>query len=379
MRISMSRRQFAEAIGLTVGATVLTRLGESTAEASLSRGQASDFVQLNSNENPYGLSPRALEALSRSGRMASRYPDAVEDMTRETIARSHGVSTDQIVLGAGSSDVLRMADSAWLPEGRKVVAAEPTFEAVLLYARVTRAEAVKVRLTADHRHDLPKMAAACDAGTGLVYICNPNNPTGTIVSGDELDAFFARVPSSAIILVDEAYHHFVENPKYRSVIDSIGRYPNVVVARTFSKIYGMAGLRLGYAVASKANAEILQRNASWNNVNAAALDIALANLADPDHVPRERKKLNDTRRWLCAELEKDGRKYIPSETNFLMIHVGRDVAPLIAEFRAKKILVGRKFPSLSDWLRVSIGKPEETAAFLAALRQMVPAARAARA
>jgi histidinol-phosphate aminotransferase len=372
----MSRRQFAEAIGITVGATVLTRLGESKAEASLSRGQASDFIQLNSNENPYGLSPRALEALTRSGGMASRYPDAVEDATKEAIARSHGVSTDQIVLGAGSSDVLRMADSAWLPEGRKVVAAEPTFEAVLLYARVTKAEAVKIPLTPDHRHDLPKMAAACDASTGLVYICNPNNPTGTIVSGDELDAFFARVPSSAIILVDEAYHHFVENPKYRSVVDSIGRRPNVVVARTFSKIYAMAGLRLGYAVASKENAAILQKNASWNNVNAAALDIALANLADPENVPRERKRLNDTRRWLCSELEKDGRKYIPSETNFLMIHVGRDVAPLIGEFRAKKVLVGRKFPSLSDWLRVSIGKPEETAAFLAALRQIVPASAA---
>jgi histidinol-phosphate aminotransferase len=377
MRISMSRRQFAEAIGITVGATVLTRLGESKAEGSLSRGQASDFIQLNSNENPYGLSPGALEALGRSGRMASRYPDAVEDATREAIARSHGVATDQIVLGAGSSDVLRMADSAWLPEGRRVVAAEPTFEAVLLYARVTKAEAVKVPLTPDHRHDLPKMAAACDARTGLVYVCNPNNPTGTIVSGDELDAFFARVPSSAVILVDEAYHHFVENLKYRSAIDSIGRFPNVVVARTFSKIYAMAGLRLGYAVASKENAAILQKNASWNNVNAAALDIALANLADPDNVPRERKRLNDTRRWLCSELEKDGRKYIPSETNFLMIHVGRDVAPLIGEFRAKKVLVGRKFPSLSDWLRVSIGKPEETAAFLAALRQIVPARAAA--
>jgi histidinol-phosphate aminotransferase len=377
MRIPMSRRRFAEAIGITVGATVLTRLGESKAEASLSRGQSSDFVQLNSNENPYGLSANGAAALTRSGRMASRYPDAVEDATRDAIARSHGVSPEQIVLGAGSSDVLRMADSAWLPEGRRVVAAEPTFEAVLLYARVTKAEAVKVPLTSDHRHDLPKMAAAADAKTGLLYICNPNNPTGTIVSGDELDSFYARVPPSAIILVDEAYHHFVENPKYRSAVDSIGRFPNIVVARTFSKIYGMAGLRLGYAVASKENAEILRRNASWNNVNAAALDIALANLADADHVPRERKKLNDTRRWLCAELDKDGRKYIPSETNFVMIHVGRDVAPLIGEFRAKKILVGRKFPSLSDWLRVSIGKPEETAAFLAALRQIVPGRAAA--
>jgi histidinol-phosphate aminotransferase len=377
MRIPMSRRQLAGAVGATVGAAVLSKLGAGRAEASLSRGQAPDFVQLNSNENPYGPSARALDAYVKTGPVTARYPDAIEDDVRDAISKHHGVTSDRIVLGCGSSDILRMADSAWLPAGRSVVAAEPTFEAVLLYARVTNAEAVKVPLTADHRHDLPKMVAACSPKTGLVYVCNPNNPTGTIVGGDELEDFFGKVPSSAVILVDEAYHHFVESPKYRTAVDAIAKHPNVVVARTFSKIYGMAGLRLGYAVASKENAEILQKNASWNNVNTSALAIAKASLADEAHVPSERKRLNDTRRWLCAELEKDGRRYIPSETNFLMIHVGRDVAPLIGDFRGRKILVGRKFPSLGDWLRVSIGTQEETAKFLAALRQLVPAAKAA--
>ena len=135
------------------------------------------------------------------------------------IARHHGVKPEQIVLGCGSSDVLRMADSAFLGPGKKVVAAEPTFEAVLLYARVTKADPVKVAQTADFRHDLPAMAAACDANTGLVYVCNPNNPTGTIVGATELEAFLAKVPSSTIVLVDEAYHHFVDSPKYRSALE----------------------------------------------------------------------------------------------------------------------------------------------------------------
>jgi histidinol-phosphate aminotransferase len=295
----------------------------------------------------------------------------------DAIAKHHGVPIDRIVLGAGSSDILRMADSAYLQGNRTVVAADPTFEAVLLYARVTKAEPIRVPLTADQRHDLPAMAARCDARTGMVYVCNPNNPTGTIVSGDELDAFFSKVPPTAVILMDEAYHHFVESPKYKSAVDSIARFPNVIVARTFSKIYGMAGMRLGYAVASAENAEILRANASFSNANAAALAIAGASLSDANHVPRERKRLNDTRRWLCGELDRDGRKYIPSETNFVMIHVGRDVQPLIKEFRDKKILVGRKFPSLPDWLRVSIGTREETAAFVAALRTLVPARGAA--
>lgn len=373
MAFPISRRQLAGALGATVGAAVLGPLADHVAEASLSRGQSTDLIQLNSNENPYGASPRALEALARSGGAASRYPDANEEEARDAIARHHGVAIDQVVLGAGSSDILRMADSAFLTAGKTVVAAGATFEAVLAYARVTKAEAVKVPLTADHRHDLPAMAARCDSRTGLVYVCNPNNPTGTIVHGDELDAFYPRVPRSAVILVDEAYHHFVESPKYRTAVDAIGKFPNVIVARTFSKIYGVAGMRLGYSISSTENAETLRSHASFSNVNASALAIAVASLADTGHVPQERKRLNDTRRWLCAELDRDGRTHMPSETNFVMIHVGRDVAPLIAQFRERKILVGRRFAPLPEWLRISIGTREETAAFLTALRTLVPA------
>ncbi len=375
----MTRRNFVVAGAAAAGAAGLLspRIGGLQAEASLPLGVPEDYVQLNSNENPYGLSRAALEAFTRSDRMASRYPDAGEDEARSAIAKHHRVKPEQIVLGCGSSDILRMADAAFLGSGKTVVAAEPTFEAVLLYAGVMKAPAVKVPLTADFRHDLPKMAAACDGRTGLVYICNPNNPTGTIVFSDELAAFLAKVPPACAVLVDEAYFHFAEDLRYGSTLDLLGRYPNVIVARTFSKIYAMAGLRLGYAVASPANAETLSCEASWNNTNAAGLAAAVATLGDADLVPEQRRKIDGTKQWLCSELGKEKRRYIPSQANFLMIDVGSDVTPIIAAFREHRILVGRKFPSLPTWLRVSIGTREQMEAFLGGLRAIVPAKAAA--
>jgi len=281
------------------------------------------------------------------------------------------------VLGCGSSEVLRLCDAAFLGPGRTVVAAEPTFEAVLHYAKVTRAEPVTVPLTADFRHDLEAMARACDARSGLVYVCNPNNPTGTIVSHDALASFLERVPKTAVVLVDEAYHHFVEDKGYASAASLLDRFPNLVVARTFSKIYGMAGMRLGYGLASVANAEALRAQASWSTVNVAVLEAALVSLADPEHAAHQRQLLNGTRRELCQALAADGRRYIASEANFLMIDVGQDVKPLVAAFEARGIRVGRRFAAMPGFLRVTIGRPEETRAFLAALRELVPARAAA--
>jgi len=375
MTTAMTRRRFAGALGTAVaGAALLdTRLTESAAEASALPAPLGEPVRLNANENPFGPSRGAIEAMQRCGRVASRYPDSSQDELRRAIAAHHGVGPERIVLGCGSSEILEMADLAFLGPGKTAVVAEPAFEAVLLYAGVIRFESVKVPLTADFRHDLPRMAAACDAKTGLVYVCNPNNPTGTVVSGEEVAAFLPRVPASAVVLVDEAYHHFVESPRYKSAVDLLGRAPNLVVARTFSKIYGMAGMRVGYAVGSKANIEAMRSYASFSNVNCAAILGALASLSDRDHVGRQRRQFNDTRRWICGELEKEGRRVIPSETNFFMTDVGGDVTPVIQAFRARKILVGRKFPSMPTWLRVSIGKREEMETFLTALLEIAPA------
>jgi histidinol-phosphate aminotransferase len=377
-RRTLSRRQFSRAIGAAVGATLVApkifeRAGSALAEQRASAAAPAVRIELNSNENPYGAPPKALEAIARSRNIAARYPDAIEGRMVEVIARYHRVDPSNVLLGCGSGEILRVAANASLSPGRNVVVAEPTFEAVLAYARVTTADPVKVPLTPDHRHDLPRMLAACNDRTGLVYICNPNNPTGTIVTRDELAKFLAAAPRTATILVDEAYHHFVEDPRYASTFDWFGKYPNLVLVRTFSKIYGMAGMRLGYAVAAPDKINAMRPYVNWNNANTSVLEAALACFGDDPWVAAERKRFNDTRRWLCREFEKEGRRYIPSETNFVMVDVGGDVTPVIQKFREKNIFVGRKFPSLPNWLRISIGTPEEMQAFAAALREIVPA------
>jgi histidinol-phosphate aminotransferase len=374
----LTRRSLARLVGVAAGASLLDAPRISAlVPPSKASAAPSEPIRLSANENPYGPCAPALEALGHSGGGASRYPGTALSETRETIARLHGVTPQQIVLGCGSSDVLRMADAAFLANGRKLVAAEPTFEAVLMYAKVTRTEPVRLPLTADHRHDLPAMARACDGSTGLVYVCNPNNPTGTIVGAKELEAFLGKVPASSTVLVDEAYHHFVEDPTYKSALELAKGLDNVVVVRTFSKIYGMAGMRLGYGVGPAARIAEMERYASWDNANQAALAMALASLADASAVSERRRLLNDTRQWLCAELDRDRRQYIPSQANFVMIDVGGDVAPVGEAFRSRGIQVGRKFASMPNWLRVSIGTREQMAAFLAALREVAPSRAAA--
>jgi histidinol-phosphate aminotransferase len=374
--LSLTRRLFATRLGAAVGAALVVP-GTAARPAAAGSAGADATVDLSSNENPYGPSPGALEAINRAQPLACRYPDVPERQALEAIARHHGLAPERVVLGCGSSEILRLCDAAFLGPGRTVVAAEPTFEAVLHYAKVTKAEPVTVPLTADFRHDLPAMARACDARAGLVYVCNPNNPTGTIVSGDELLAFLAQVPPATVVVVDEAYHHFVEAAAYRSAVEAVDRFPNVVVTRTFSKVYAMAGMRLGYAVASAANAEALRAHAAWSNVNVAVLAAARASLAEEGLVARQRERLNGARRWLVSELAREGRRMIPSEANFVMIDVGGDVKPVIAEFEARGIRVGRRFAALPTWLRVTIGTPAEMQAFLAALRAIVPTRAAA--
>ena len=382
----LNRREFAQTLGLAVGsaamgsAVLLPELVPAAATAARAPQHAArtadGSIQIDANENPYGPSPRARDAITNSEPIASRYPDANETMMVAAVAKHHKVAENQVLLGCGSTEILRCADLAFLSPDKNVVVAEPTFESVLNFAKVLHSNPVKVPQTADYRHDLEAMAKAVNANTGLVYICNPNNPTGTIVSLDELQKFMSHIPLTTTVLVDEAYFHFVEDGSYGSVVEWIPKYPNLIVARTFSKIYGMAGMRLGYAVSSEQNIRTMRPNVLWSNANIAVLQAAMASLDDPQHVVDQRHRNVETRRWLYNELDRDKRRYIPSHANFTMIEVGRDVGPVAQAFRDRKILVGRRFPSMPTWLRVSMGTPGEMQQFVAALREIVPAQRA---
>lgn len=381
--ISISRRNFARLLGAgaacAVARPVLSLAGPpppGQSPAALSPGTAS-VVRLSSNENPYGPSAKALTAMSDAFGLACRYPDEHAELLVEALAKINGVNHDQILLGDGSGEILKICAETFTgptasrngSAGRgKLIAADPTFEAILHHAQVNGAETAKVPLTASFGHDLPKMAAA--AKEGLVYICNPNNPTASITPKNELSAFIAKVPRQTMILVDEAYHHYADSPDYESVIPLIKDNANLMVARTFSKIYGMAGLRCGYCIAQRETIERMRPHQSWDSVNIMALTAAIASLNDPDQVANGRRLNSEARAFVIGELDKMGYTQIPSQANFIMFNVKRPVVPLIQALKQRNVQVGRLFPALPNHMRLTIGKKAEMEAFLSNFRQV---------
>ena len=240
--------------------------------------------------------------------------------------------------------------------------ANPTFEAIGHYAQRDGTTVVKVPLDGDFAHDLAKMRDA-----DIVYICNPNNPTATLTPKEKIRAFLAAVPESTIVLVDEAYHHYVNSASYESVIPLVMKQPNLIVARTFSKIYAMAGVRAGYAVAKKSIINRLSNAQQWDAMNVVALAGARASLADSQHVIEGRKRNDETKKWLAGQMKTAGFEILPSEANFVMIDMRRDVKPLIGAIRERGVRVGRLFPAMPHHLRVTIGTPAEMEAFVRAL------------
>ena len=375
--MNISRRKFGLLLGAGAAAAVarpaLSFAGSAAADRT-APGAAMAVVRLSSNENPYGPSPDALKAMSNAFGLACRYPDERADVLVESLARVNGVGHDQILLGDGSGEILKLcADVFTGPVTNEktrgaLVVADPTFEAILYHAKQNNAEIVKVPLTPSFGHDLPKMMAA--AKKGLVYVCNPNNPTASISPKNEVREFIERTPAETMILVDEAYHHYADSPDYESMIPLVKDHPNLLVTRTFSKIYGMAGLRCGYCVAQSQAVERLRERQSWDSLNVMALVAATASLEDPGEVTKGRRLNAETRAFTTGELEKIGFQTIPSQANFIMIDTKRPVVPLIATLKNRKVQVGRLFRPMPNHMRVTIGKKSEMEAFLVAFREV---------
>jgi histidinol-phosphate aminotransferase len=247
------------------------------------------------------------------------------------------------------------------------VTAEPTFEAIGFCAHSQGAEIIKVPLTSDHAHDLPKMLDAAK-GEGLIYVCNPNNPTATITPKAAVRTLLANAPASVTILVDEAYHHYAESPEYESVIPLVKSHANLVVTRTFSKIYGMAGLRCGYALAQPDVINRMQEHGQWDSVNVFAAEAARASLGDQLHVEKGRKLNREAKQWLANELSKMSYSMLPSDANFVMINLKREVRPVIQAMRERGVHVGRPFPPMTQYLRLSIGTPDDMQRFMESFR-----------
>jgi histidinol-phosphate aminotransferase len=371
--MSVSRRKFAQLLGAGAAAVVV-RPSLSFAKPSqyvvtpLTEG--GNIIRLSANENPYGPSPKALEAITNSFGLACRYPDEHNNVLIDKLAKLNGVNHDQILLGDGSSEILKLcAETFTGKEQGNLAVADPTFEAILEQAKINGAEVMKIPLTSTFAHDLPKMLAA--AKQGLIYVCNPNNPTASITPKEDLRDFIAKTPRETTILVDEAYFHYADSPDYESVIPLVKDYQNLVVARTFSKVYGMAGLRCGYCVAQPDTIKRMRPHQMWDSVNCMALAAATASLDDSDQVSNGQRSNREAKTFTTSELDKMGYKTIPSQANFIMFDCKRPVVPIIQAMKQRNVQVGRLFPALPNHMRVTIGKKSEMESFLAAFREVI--------
>ena len=367
---TLSRRSFSKFLAAGAAYSALQSRVEVKASMRPRASSSPNIVRLSSNENPYGPSPAALKAMTNNFNLTWRYPDEHADMLADEVARHHSVPADQVLLGDGSGEILKLCAAAFTSRDKKLVIANPTFEAIARHAGVATAEVVKIDLRSDYSHDLKKMLPAA-SGAGLVYICNPNNPTASLTPRTEMSDFLAKLSPTTIVLVDEAYHHYVESKDYESVIPLVKQYPNLIVARTFSKIYGMAGLRCGYCVTQRANIDGLKTHQIFDSVNIMAVVAALASLKDTEHIARGRKLNSEVKKSVCAELDALGYSYIPSHTNFMMIDLRREVRPVLDAFRNRGVEVGRLFPALPNFMRVTIGTSAEMKQFLTTFREVM--------
>ena len=331
------------------------------------------FAKLSSNENPYGPSERMLEAMNGAWKYANRYGYPDGDI-QERIAEHHGVEPENILLGAGSGETLKVVALAYLGHNDKVIGVEPTYLTVFGVASGVDADGIMLPLLEDHSQDIPGMIETTRKNyrdVGLVYLCNPNNPTGMVVSAAETRQLLDGVPEDIPVLIDEAYHHFVDDPAYETAVPYVKEGRKVIIARTFSKIYGMAGLRLGYGIAP---AEMIRemRVHSTGSVNALVKWGGVAALDDVESETWVRETTLRLRRETVAQLEAMGYDVIPSETNFFMVNTGRPAAEVRSAFRERGVLVGRDFPPMLDYLRVSVGSEEEMARFMTAWKEIMP-------
>ncbi|HST43682.1 MAG TPA: histidinol-phosphate transaminase, partial [Luteimonas sp.] len=340
---------------------------------ALRRAAAVPLLELGSNENPYGPSPRAMAAVAACLGDIHRYPDPRGGDLRAALARRHGVDGAQVVLGNGSHELLMQLAQVFAERGDEVVVSAHAFA---VFAIAARAAGASVRVTAalgaatpmPHGHDLQALLAQVNAATRLIYLANPNNPTGTWYPRADFEAFIARVPGHVVVVVDEAYAELADAPDYASAIASIAAHPNLVVTRTFSKAHGLAGLRVGYAIASLPVAAMLERIRESFNVGGLSLAAAEAALADSAHLEACRSRNAMQRDALGTALRARGFTVTPSQANFLLVGFGVETTAIEAALLAQGVVLRPMAGyGLPNCLRISIGDAAGNARLLHAL------------
>lgn len=368
---TFNRRQWLKTAGLTSALSVFQGVQAFPITDFSDTPSASDGqIYLASNENPFGPSEKVRQAMIQGFEKACRYPWRYADELLQMIADREQVSTDHIVLTAGSTEGLRLSGLTFGVRGGEIITAQPTFKALLTYAQQFGAYINHVPLDKELKHDLDEMERRVTNNTQLIFICNPNNPTGTIVDGEHLRKFCQSVSRTAVVFSDEAYFDFITQPGYPSMVELVKEGMNVIVSRTFSKVYGLAGIRIGYLIARPDLAQRLRQNA-MAGMNIMGIYAATAALKDREFYQFSLRKNEEAKKHIYTTLGELGLKYVPSFTNFVFFETGRPIKQVIDGMMELGVRVGRPFPPYDTWCRISTGKMEDVVAFGNALRSFM--------
>ncbi len=324
-------------------------------------------IKLASNENPLGPSPKAIERLRSIAPSVYLYPDAGFVRLREAAAARLGVKPENLIFGNGSDEILCLIAGTYIEDGDNAVTSETTFSEYT-FSTVLFGGKMKYAPIKDGRFDLPAIADLVDARTRIVFLCNPNNPTGTAFSRDDLTAFMKRCPPDVLVVLDEAYYEYVDWDEFPDSVKMLKDHPNIMILRTFSKIYGLAGLRVGYGIAREDVIRDVSKTKTPFNVNLPAQEAALAALGDDEFVERSVAVNAEGKNYLYREFERLGLKYHPTEANFICVHVGRDGMEVFRKIMEMGVTIRPlKSFNLHDWIRVTVGTPEQNAKFVSCL------------
>ena len=382
----LNRRAFVQTVGVgALGALVpfsrplqaAQRAGTATRVAM---PNLASMVRIGSNENPYGPGAKALEAVRDAAAIANRYPGPAVARLVAAIAAKHGVPEDHILLSGGSGDILRAAVNTFTGKLMPIVTGSPSYESPMRQAQHIGTPVKAIRVKPDMTLDLPAMMKAA-TGAGIFYICNPNNPTSTAVPIEAVTQVIermAKLSPKTLVLVDEAYFEYADLPNFGSAIPLATKYPNVLVARTFSKIHAMAGMRVGYAIAQPKVLDTLRENHSPSGMSVMSLSAATASLLDEDSMEKNRSLNRDVRKTVMEGFTTAGLEIAASDANFVFVNIKRDSIGFQAACRDKGIAVGRAFPPLTNWARISIGTEAEMTTAMAVFMEVLatPAAAA---
>jgi histidinol-phosphate aminotransferase len=366
----MTRRALGRSMALTtLGAWLLPDAAANAMQAMQANGRAprpsaeemKKLIRIGANENPYGVGPMAADAIRNTIVAANRYPNELTMDLMTTLAKFHDVPAEWIAMSPGSGDVLRAATLTFTSATAHLVGAAPTFEAPARIAEMNGIPVKAPKVTDKGLLDLPAMAAQAP-GAGMIYVCNPNNPTGSIVSAVAVTDFVAqvrKVNTDAYILIDEAYSDLVDDTSYASATPLIKTDKRIIVSRTFSKIHGMAGLRVGYAIGQPDTLNLLRKNLSMGNLAVTSMAAAIASMNDIENMKKQKAQNRETRLAARQAFEKAGFTVLPSEANFIMVDIKRNVREYQNACRQAGVLIARPFPPLDTFARITIGTVEE--------------------